>query len=217
MIEAQHIRLTGKYPPFVPNNFYEAPQYASFRPIRIPFSTPPPRPDYPSSTVKASPQKRLSKRKTLRTVSVLFSTDGRMTGAKIDLATGEVQQHDYKDYFDKGVKARPKPDAADLEPFWLRMPAGSRSTGLPEQKDQSRKKHYSKRPTVPPLICLTHQSDLALSFHGRPGHVRTASTGNGLARACRTDASQRPFDRSLRRTVQLFSGTAALLVAATAS
>jgi hypothetical protein len=143
MTNAFHIHQTGKYPPFLPNNFYEAPQYASFRPIRIPSSISLTRPHAPSATVVPKSKKRAKERKTLRTVSVLFSADGRMTGAKIDLATGEVQQHDYKDYFDKGIRARPNPDAADLEPFWMRLPAGSGSTGLSGQKDKSRKKQYN--------------------------------------------------------------------------
>ncbi len=143
MTNALHIRQTGKHLQFLPNNFYEAPQYASFRPVRIPFSVPPPRPHSPSVPVIPAPKKHVRERKTLRTVSALFNADGRMTGAKIDLATGEVQQHDYKDYFDKGIRARPNPDAADLEPFWMQMPAASRSTGLPGQKDKSRKKQYN--------------------------------------------------------------------------
>jgi len=143
MTNALHIHQTGKHTPFLPNNFYEAPQYASFRPIRIPLSVRAPSPYSASSPGIPAPQKRVRERKTLRTVSALFSADGRITGAKIDLATGEVQQHNYKDYFDKGTKPRRKADAAKVEPFWMRLPAGARSAELPGQKDKSRNKQYN--------------------------------------------------------------------------
>ena len=85
MTNALHIRQNGKHSPFLPNNFYEAPQYASFRPIRIPLSVPATRAySLPAPVIPAS-QKRIKERKTLRTVSVLFCSNGRMTGAKIDL------------------------------------------------------------------------------------------------------------------------------------
>jgi hypothetical protein len=130
----------GNYPPFLPMNFYEAPQYASFRPISIPSHPPLTPPQRPSSTVLTASNKGIGERKTLRTVSVLFNPDGRMTGAKIDLATGEVQQHDYKDYYNKSPKATANLNAPDVEPFWMSMPAATRSTGIAPLQDKSRVK-----------------------------------------------------------------------------
>lgn len=84
-------------------------------------------------------------RRKLRTVSVLFNANGRLQGAKIDMATGEVLPHAYKDYSDGKPKARPNPTAPDTEPFWMQpMHAPTMSadtTGYAEEtEDKSRKK-----------------------------------------------------------------------------
>ena len=78
------------------------------------------------------------RRKTLRTV--MHEPDGAIKGAKIDLATGEVTPHQYKDYFCGLLKARRDPNALDLDPFWMQMPAAERSTGVSRQYDNSETK-----------------------------------------------------------------------------
>ena len=107
----------GKYPPFLPNNFYEAPQYASFRPTLIPRLT-----DAPSSPIRlgqlgtAEPRVKVEvARKTLRTY--MYDEAGRLQDAKINLETGEVIPHEYIRPTPR-PKARRNPDAPDQEPFW---------------------------------------------------------------------------------------------------
>ena len=84
-----------------------------------------------------------SARRTLRTVSTLFHDDGRLGGAKVDLHTGEVVAHQYKDYFEQGPKARLDPKAPDCEPFWMHMPAAMRSTGQSRHHDSSLCKRFN--------------------------------------------------------------------------
>lgn len=107
----------GKYPPFLPYNFYEAPQYASFRPVSAPRPT-----NVPSSSIllrqlsTAEPKVKAElERKTLRTY--MFDDSGRLQDAKIDLETGEVVPHEYTKPLPR-PKARRNPDALDQEPFW---------------------------------------------------------------------------------------------------
>jgi len=107
----------GKYPPFLPYNFYEAPQYASFRPVSAPQLT-----DATSSPIllrqlgTAEPRVKVElERKTLRTY--MFDESGRLQDAKIDLGTGEVVPHEYTRPSPR-PKARRNPDAPDQEPFW---------------------------------------------------------------------------------------------------
>lgn len=107
----------GKYPPFLPYNFYEAPQYASFRPVSVPRPT-----VVPSVSIllpqlgTAEPRVKANlERKTLRTY--MFDESGRLQDAKIDLETGEVAPHEYTKPSPR-PKARRNPDAPDQEPFW---------------------------------------------------------------------------------------------------
>jgi hypothetical protein len=110
-------------------------QKTSSRPTKaVPADFTPSRPTTPSPISSGD----VRQRKTLRTV--MYDSDGRLTGAKIDLATGEVRPKQYKDYFEEGPKARVDPNAFDLEPFWMRMPAAERSTGLARQHDNSKTK-----------------------------------------------------------------------------
>jgi hypothetical protein len=143
MTSATSLHQPSNRQPFLPQNFYEAPQYASLKPVFLPR---PPSPTtiathlrsvHHGATRTTSPRQR----KTLRTV--MFDADGRLQSAKIDLETGEVRQHDYKDYFEKRSKPRRKLDALDTEPFWMRMPAATHSTGLARQHDGSRKKLFN--------------------------------------------------------------------------
>lgn len=133
----------GKYLPFLPSNFYDAPQYAAFRPIRISsdqLSTS----KQLISSVQARPSSTgIRQRKNLRTVSTLFDPDRRLTGAKINLESGVLTRHDYKDYFVQGPKARRNPNAPDIEPFWMKMPAATRGTGPAPQQDKSRNKLHN--------------------------------------------------------------------------
>jgi hypothetical protein len=73
----------------------------------------------------------------------MFDADGKLQDAKIDLKTGEVVQHVYKDRFKQPPKAKRDPNAPDTEPFWMCMPAAKRSTGLARQHDHSRKKLFN--------------------------------------------------------------------------
>ena len=82
-----------------------------FRPCFIPMDFGP-RPIIASAKPKA--------RRTLRTVSRLFDDDGMLQGAKVDMATGEVLPHTYKDYHDGKLKARLNPDAPETAPFWMK-------------------------------------------------------------------------------------------------
>jgi len=107
----------GKYPPFLPHNFYEAPQYASFRPTLIPRLA-----DAPSLPIRlhqlgtAEPRVKVEvERKTLRTY--MFDGAGRLQDAKINLETGEVIPHEYR-RSPPNPKARRDPNAPDQEPFW---------------------------------------------------------------------------------------------------
>jgi hypothetical protein len=107
----------SKYPPFLPYNFYEAPQYASFRPTLIPRLTDaPPSPILLRQLGTAEPRVKVEvERKTLRTY--MFDEAGRLQDAKINLETGEVTPHEYKRPAPK-LKARRDPNAPDQEPFW---------------------------------------------------------------------------------------------------
>ena len=107
----------GKYPPFLPNNFHEALQYASFRPILTPRLI-----DAPSSLILlrqigiAKPRAKVEvERKTLRTY--MFDEVGRLQDAKINFETGEVTPHEYSRPSPK-LKARRDPNVPDQEPFW---------------------------------------------------------------------------------------------------
>lgn len=111
--------------PFLHANFaYESPQYASLRPTS-------------AITLDVEADSIPCSRKTLRTVSTLFNDEGRLVGAKINLLTGEVVAHDYKDYFERGPKARRNPNAPDCPPFWMHMAPGTRSSVQITQKDTS--------------------------------------------------------------------------------
>lgn len=134
--------LNGTPRPFLPRNFYEAPQYALYRPTSAP--------DGPVELARptctqlpaANENTALRGRKTIRTVSVLFHPEGRLTGAKIDLATGEVVAHQYEEYFER-PKARPLANAPDCDPFWMHMAPGTRSNVQIAQKDNSRCKRFN--------------------------------------------------------------------------
>jgi hypothetical protein len=112
----------GTHQPFLPQNFYDAPQHASFRPTSATtFEVPSTRTQSPLLSIPAVVAANiLPSRKTLRTFSTLFDDEGRLAGAKIDLSTGEVVAHDYKDYFEQGPKARRKSISPDIEPFWMK-------------------------------------------------------------------------------------------------
>ena len=143
MINTTCLPQPGKQPPFLPHNFYEAPRYATFRPIslpRLPEATPP-RYIRPSTDVTVRQTRSIPPRKTLRTY--MFDADGKVRDAKINLETGEVRQHVYKDRFKQRLKATRDPNAPDIEPFWMRMPAATRSTGLARQHDKSRIKLFN--------------------------------------------------------------------------
>lgn len=85
-------------------------------------------------------------RRTLRTVSILFDAHHKLQGAKINMSTGEVLPHTYKDYYDGKLKARRNPDAPDIEPFWMQpldgkgVIATTGDTKATPEKDKSRKK-----------------------------------------------------------------------------
>lgn len=114
--------FNGTHQPFLPRNFYEAPQYASFRASSaLTLDVPATKTSSPVLSIPAvDADNILHSRKTLRTVSTLFNAEGRLTGAKINLSTDEIEAHDYKDYFEQGPKARRKLDAPDITPFWVK-------------------------------------------------------------------------------------------------
>lgn len=119
LTERTGLLSNGTYSPFLPRNFYEAPQYARYRPASTLTLDVTAAKTLSISAVKAD--NILHSRKTLRTVSTLFNAEGRLTGAKINLSTGEIEAHDYKDYFEQGPKARRKLDAPVIAPFWMKF------------------------------------------------------------------------------------------------
>lgn len=71
----------------------------------------------------ALPLEEMSDRYTLRTVTL---HDGvLLKGAKIDLRTGEVTPHDYKDYSYKRPIFSVKAEPFDCVPPWMRIPAST--------------------------------------------------------------------------------------------
>jgi hypothetical protein len=149
--ECTGLLLIGKYPPFLPRNFYEAPQYASFRPtsaitLDVPATTTPPA---LLSIPAVGANSILPSRKTLRTFSTLFNDEGRLAGAKINLSTGEIVEHNYKNYFEQGPKARRKPDAPDIEPFWMKS-VEERTDGAVTAAANDSKKKRGQPPKVHP-------------------------------------------------------------------
>lgn len=140
-------RVANNPAPFTPSVFpfpdpaevcVPAVQKTSFRPTKaVPADF---TPSFPIALPPVS-KRGIRQRKTLRTV--MHEPDGTLKGAKIDLATGEVIPHQYKNYFEQGPRARIDPNAPDLEPFWMQMPAATRSTGVVPKHDKSRKKLHN--------------------------------------------------------------------------
>ena len=83
-------------------------------------------------------QQELAQRKTLRTV--MRCENGTIASAKIDLETGEVVPHDYKDYFERQPRPRANPDAPEIDPFWMQLTAPERDSKVVGLPDRSRKK-----------------------------------------------------------------------------
>jgi hypothetical protein len=93
----------------------------------------------------------LTQRRKVRTI--MLDDVGLPTGAQIDMTTGEVRPHAYKDYSAGLRRPKPNPDAQDLEPFWMKpLPdapelkcsvAGWLGDTLPEV-DKSRKKQPNR-------------------------------------------------------------------------
>ena len=73
----------------------------------------------------------------------MFDADGKLQDAKIHLETGEVRPHAYKHHFEERPKAKRDSNAPNIEPFWMRMPAATRSIGLTRRHDNSRKKLFN--------------------------------------------------------------------------
>jgi hypothetical protein len=92
--------------------------------------------DSASSAKKPEPKPKV--RRTLRTV--LFDDAGTSVGARLDLLTGEILPHAYKDYPQRGPKARRNPDAPDIEPFWVKMIVAAPSIGTTEAPTGGKKK-----------------------------------------------------------------------------
>lgn len=60
----------------------------------------------------------LTQRRKVRTI--MLDDNGLPTGAQIDMRTGEVRPHTFKDYAAGLRRPKPNPGAQDLEPFWMR-------------------------------------------------------------------------------------------------
>lgn len=58
----------------------------------------------------------------------MFNEDGLVVSAKIDLSTGEIKPHRYKDYFSKRPVIRVKAEPSNVEPPWVRIPEQERGT-----------------------------------------------------------------------------------------
>jgi hypothetical protein len=157
-VEHTGLLPTGTYPPSLPRNPYELP-YAAYRPASaIDAEADFCRPTY-AKVPPAKDNAALLNRKTMRTVSVLFNSDRRLSGAKIDLSTGEVVEHQYKDYFSR-PKAQPKLNAPDSDPFWMHMAPGTRSSVQIPQKDTSRCKRFNAvKMYVDGYLCLSDAAD----------------------------------------------------------
>lgn len=65
---------------------------------------------------------------------------GLPVGAKIDMSTGEITPHTYKDYNPPMRKPKPNPLAQHLEPFWMSMPAGATKAVTTPNAKKSRKR-----------------------------------------------------------------------------
>jgi hypothetical protein len=92
----------------------------------------------------------------------MFDDAGKLVGAKIDVATGEILPHAYKDYFDQGPKARRKPDATDIQPFWMIFVEGTDVAAT--AKTSTGKKKRGRPPTV-----HTNSLKACLSAFDAPG------------------------------------------------
>lgn len=126
----------------------------------------------------------LSARKKVRTI--MLDETGLPTGARIDMTTGEVRPHSYKDYSAGMRRPKPNPDAQDLEPFWMQplsaMPAVEvENNGIPEA-DKSRKKMTNKaKPLLHDYLHLTE----AVADYPVLDHIICGATSLDLGGATR--------------------------------
>jgi hypothetical protein len=131
-------RAIRKPSPFVPTLFaFPDPaevcvviQNTSFRPTKaITLSVPDVSRPFPATALSLI---SVRQRKTLRTV--MHEPDGTLKGAKIDLVTGEVTPHQYKDFFEQGPRARIDHNAPDW--FASTILAGRRQLSWPVKRGE---------------------------------------------------------------------------------
>jgi hypothetical protein len=110
------------------------------------------------SQAQVSPiaQPRARKRRTLRTYMYV---DGRIHDARIDMHTGEVRQHEYKNRFRQSPRISPNPKLQQMKPFWMQSidPMLTVSSGepKPDEKDVSRiKMANSAKEELQLYVCL---------------------------------------------------------------
>lgn len=106
--------------------------------------------------VSAKAQPRPSERRTMRT---FMYVEGRIRDARINMRTGEVRQHEYKNRFRQLPRAIPDPELQHLEPFWMRaldpVTSVDSTESEPNEKDVSRIKLVNSAKEVLQLyVCL---------------------------------------------------------------
>ena len=106
--------------------------------------------------VSPTAQPRAPKRRILRTY---IYVNGRIHDARIDMHTGEVRQHEYKNRFRRSPRVSLNTKSQQLEPFWVQsvdpMPTASSTELKPDEKDVSRiKMANSAKEQLHLYICL---------------------------------------------------------------
>lgn len=108
----------------------------------------------PQVATKARP--RQPERRTMRT---FMYVDGRIQDARIDMRTGEVRPHEYKNRFQQSPRIFLNPKLQQLEPFWMQsvdpIPTSSSTEPKPDEKDVSRiKMANSAKEELQLYVCL---------------------------------------------------------------